>query len=59
MIYPLFEGVTISSALTDFSSVLTSVVGIITDNAILLTMFAGGLLVVGAKVFKRIKSAAK
>lgn len=53
------DGVTISSALTDFTSVMTSLVGIITGNAILLTMFAGGLLTVGAKVFKRIKNAVK
>ena len=48
-----------STALTDFSSVLTSLVGIIEGNAILMTMFAGGLLVVGAKVFKKIKSSVK
>lgn len=48
-----------STALTNFTSVLTSLVGIITDNAILFTMFAGGLLAVGAKVFKRIKNAVK
>lgn len=53
------SGVSISSALTDFTSVLTSVVSVITGNAILLTMFAGGLLAVGAKVFKKIKSASK
>ena len=48
-----------STALTNFSSVMTSLVGIIEGNDILLTMFAGGLLVVGAKVFKRIKNAVK
>lgn len=53
------SGVSISSALTDFSSVLTSVVGVITGNPILLTMFAGGLIAVGAKVFKSIKNASK
>ena len=53
------SGVSISSALSDFTSVLTSVVSVITGNAILLTMFAGGLLAVGAKVFKKIKSASK
>lgn len=53
------EGGTISSALTDFSSVMTSLVSIITGNAILFTMFAGGLLTVAAKVFKRIKNSVK
>ena len=48
-----------STALTNFTSVLTSVVGIITGNEIMFTMFAGGLLVVGAKVFKKIKNAVK
>ena len=51
--------VTLSSALTDATSVVSSVVGIITDNAILLAMFAGGLLAVGAKVFKKVKNSAK
>lgn len=53
------SGVSISSALTDFTSVLTSVIGVVTGNPILLTMFAGGLLAVGAKVFKKIKNASK
>ena len=48
-----------STALTNIESVLTSVTTIITGNDILMTMFAGGLLVVGAKVFKRIKNAVK
>ena len=50
---------TITSALGDFSTVMTSVVSIITGNAILYTMFAGGLLAVGAKVFKRIKNSVR
>ena len=53
------EGGTISSALTDFSSVITSLVSIITGNAILFTMFAGGLLAVGAGVFKKIKNSVR
>lgn len=44
-----------STGLTNFSTVLTTVVGIIEDNAVLMTMFCGGLLIVGAKVFKKIK----
>ena len=50
---------TVASALTDFGTVMTNVVSIITGNAIIFTMFAGGLLTVGAKVFKRIKNAVK
>lgn len=48
-----------SQALTDFSTVLTSLVNVIEGNAILMTMFAGGLFAVAAKVFKRIKNAVK
>lgn len=48
-----------ATGLTNFADVLTAVVGIIEDNAVLMTMFCGGLLVVGAKVFKRIKNAVK
>lgn len=51
--------VTLSSALTDASSVVSSVVSIITGNAVLMAMFAAGLLTVGAKVFKRIKNSVK
>lgn len=51
--------VTMTEALTNFGSVLTQVATFISNNAIMMTMFAGGLLVVGAKVFKRIKNASK
>lgn len=58
--YPLLtSGTTLSDALTNFGSVLTQVTSTITGNVILFTMFAGGLLAVGAKVFKRIKNASK
>lgn len=53
------EPTALEAALANFADVLTRVVGTITDNTILMTMFAGGLLAVGAKVFKRIKRAAK
>lgn len=53
------EGSTLASALTNMSSVLSTVVSTITGNVIMFTMFAGGLMVVGAKVFKRIKNASK
>lgn len=48
-----------ADALSDMTDVLSTVAGIITGNTILYTIFAGGLLVVGAKVFKRIKNAVK
>ena len=55
----LAEGATLSSALSDFGSVMTEVTSTITGNTTLYAMFAGGLMVVGAKVFKRIKNAVK
>ena len=48
-----------STGLTNFSSVMTSLVGIIEGNTVLMTMFCGGLLSVGAYVFKRIKNAVR
>lgn len=48
-----------ADAITDVVSVITSVTGIITGSTILMTMFAAGLLVVGAKVFKKIKNSVK
>lgn len=55
----VFEATALEAALANMGTALTTVVGTITDNTILMTMFAGGLLAVGAKVFKRIKHAAK
>lgn len=51
------EGPTLSSSLADIVSVLTSVATFITGNTIMYTMFAGGLMVIGARVFKKIKNA--
>lgn len=48
-----------STALTDFGSVMTNMIGIITDNAVLYTLLAGGLVAAAARVFKRIKRAVK
>ena len=48
-----------SDALSNFTTVMTNLTGVITGNDILMTMFAGGLLVVGAKVFKKIKNSVK
>lgn len=53
------SGTGITQGLSDFSDVMTSVVSIITGNAVLMTIFCGGLLAVGARVFKRIKRAVK
>lgn len=49
----------ISSALTDVTAVLTTVTSVITGSTILMTMFATGLIAVGAKAFKRIKNSVK
>lgn len=49
----------LSDALSNFSTVIASVVSVITGNTIIMTMFAGGLFAVAAKVFKRIKNAVK
>lgn len=49
----------ISSYITDAVSCVTAVTGVITGSPVLMTMFAAGLLVVGAKVFKGIKRASK
>lgn len=51
------EGGTLTSALSDITTVLSTVTSIITGNAILFTMFAGGLVAVGARVFKSISRA--
>lgn len=48
-----------ADGLANIADVLTSTVGVITGNTILMTMFCGGLLIVGAKIFKRLKNASK
>lgn len=48
-----------AGALTDFGTVMTNMIGIITDNQVLYTILAGGLIAVAARVFKRIKRAVK
>ena len=48
-----------STAITNFLSVLTEVTTAITGSPVLMTMFVGGCFTVAAKVFKRIKNAAK
>lgn len=49
----------ITQALTDLTTVVTSCVSMITGNAILYTMFVASLVLVGFKIFKRAKKAAK
>lgn len=51
--------VTLASALTNVGSVVTSAVGIVTDNAILMTVFAGGLLAVGFRAIRWAKKAVR
>lgn len=51
------SGVSIASALSDFTSVLTGLIGVIQGNSVLMTMFVGGLMVVAARVFRKIKKA--
>ena len=46
---------TISSSLTEISTIVTQALGIITDNAILMVLFCGGLLGVGFKVIRQAK----
>ena len=51
--------VTMSEGLTNVSTMISSVVSIITGNEVLMTLFCGSLLITGAKVFKKIKKAAR
>ena len=46
------EPTTIATALTNIGTVVTSAIGIITDNTILMTVFAGGLLAVGFRAIR-------
>ena len=50
---------TITQALTQLTEVMTHCVNTITSNSILFTMFVASLVLVGFKIFKRAKSAAK
>ena len=56
---PVFEAVTMTQGLGNVVTALEKVTDIITSSEVLMTMFCGGLLVIGAKVFKRIKNASK
>lgn len=48
----------LSTALTNVGTVVTSALGIITDNTILMVLFAGGLLGVGFRAIRGAKRAA-
>lgn len=50
---------TLAEALTDLTTVVTKCVEFITGNDILYTMFVASLVIVGFKIFKRAKKAAK
>lgn len=50
---------TLSSGLTDVGTIVTQCISWITDNAILFTMFVGGLVPVGFMVIRKAKKAAK
>ena len=52
------EANTLSTALTNVGTVVTSALGIITDNTILMVLFAGGLLSVGFRAIRGAKKAA-
>lgn len=45
--------------LDEIALVLTKVVSNITNNAILMTLFCGSLVIMGASVFKKIKKSAR
>ena len=53
------SAMTLATALTSFTSVMTQVWTVISGNEGLFVMFAGGCLAVGARVFKKIKNAVK
>lgn len=43
---------TLATALSNVGDVVTASIGIVTDNAILMTVFAGGLLAIGFKAIR-------
>lgn len=59
MYYALAEAISMSTGLTNVGTMITTVVGVITGNEVLMTLFCGSLLITGAKVFKKIKKAAR
>lgn len=53
------EATALSTALTNIGSVVTAAVGVITDNTILMTLFAGTLLAVGFRAIRWAKKAVR
>lgn len=53
------DATSLTTALTNVGSVVTAAVGIVTDNVILMTVFAGGLLAVGFKAIRWAKRAVR
>ena len=53
------SGIDVSTALTTLSTVFTSALGLITDNAVLMIFFASGLLGVGFGLIRSAKKAAR
>ena len=49
----------LTTALANVGEVVTSAVGVITDNSILMTLFAGTLLAVGFRAIKWAKRAVR
>ncbi len=48
-----------ADALTNIGTLVTSAVGIITDNSILMVLFCGGLMGVGFRIISQAKRAAR
>lgn len=59
MINVLAEATSMADGLTNVGTMVSTVVTTITNNEVLMTLFCGSLLITGAKVFKKIKKAAR
>lgn len=55
----LLEATSMADGLTNVGTMVSTVVTTITNNEVLMTLFCGSLLITGAKVFKKIKKAAR
>lgn len=53
------DGTSITTALSSVQEIVTSALGIITGNPILMVMFCGGLLGVGFRAIKQAKRTAE
>lgn len=60
MVGPLFTATNdIAGSLTTLGSIVTSCVGWITDNPVLMTLFVAGLIPAGFMVIRKAKKASK